>query len=35
MRIYWGDKVNGWKMYGVWIKKTVYIGVCVVDTKGE
>jgi hypothetical protein len=27
---YWGDQINGWKLYGVWFGMKVMVGVSVV-----
>ena len=24
--IFWGDEMNGWKMYGVWFKRKWWVG---------
>jgi len=31
MRLFWGDHINDWRVWGLWIKKTWFIGFSVVD----
>lgn len=30
---YWNSHVSGWKMYGVWIKQKVFIGVSITSKR--
>lgn len=33
MRIFLGDNVGGWRLYGVWIRHWVFVGLSIVEGK--